>query len=195
MAKDNQIISTFFDTYGFYHARSLLGRIIKAAASQKVYKGNCPANVLHYMQKLQQLIEAAFTIIKQNDVRQGVRIKIIDTNKLWSLTNYETYCGYHIHSTPWHFFPRHLSQKEFLDPCMVLQKFTNKRPLKQWKQILKQITEQALSPQAINEMNETINILSIWLHLHKLIEAAHLIHVRTHDKQNPPHFKPQKSKN
>jgi len=180
------VIASFFDCYDLSHARSILGKIIKTADSEKSWKGRYPVDVLHFSERLQQLIEAAFGIVEQYDFKPEAEIN--DDKELWFLAKHETYCGWHVHSTPWNFFPRYLSKKEFLDPYKALQKFTSCHSLAVWKMVLKEIVESALSPNSVDETDNG-SLLSAWLYLHKLVEATHLIEVRSTDENKKPRFK------
>jgi len=86
--------------------------------------------------------------------------------------------GRHRDSTPWDFFPRHLSHQEFLIPYKALKKVVHYKSREEWKDILKTILQHALSPNSIYEFDDGIDLLKIWLLLHKLIEASHLVCVR-----------------
>jgi len=184
-----QVIDAFFDCYSLSDAVSLLGRATKTADKEKKWKGQPPSHLLLFMEKFAELIAAAFSIVERDDHN----IKVIlnkDDKYLWSLAQYETYCGWHIRSAPWDFFPRHLSKKEFSDPYRVLKKFTRYRSLFAWKELLKDILFHALSPNSISEFDDGASLLIVWLHLHKLLEATHLMHVRTIDeKKQRRHFK------
>jgi len=178
-----QVIDAFFDCYDLSYAVSILGRAIKTADKEKTWKGQPPSHLLLFIEKLGELMEAAFSIVERYDHNSKASLDKDDTEEIWSLAQYETYCGWHIRSTPWDFFPRHLSKKEFLDPYRALEKFTRYRSLFAWKEIVKDILFHALSPNSISEFDDGTSILGTWLHLHKFLEATHLIQVRTIDEQ------------
>jgi len=58
------------------------------------------------------------------------------------------------------------------------------RSLFAWKETLKDILFHTLSPDRISEFDDGNSILGTWLHLHKFLEATHLILARTIDEQN-----------
>ncbi|MFC0771393.1 hypothetical protein [Terrimonas alba] len=97
--------------------------------------------------------------------------------------------GWHRASTPWDYFPRHLSTTEFKDPYKPLRKFTRYRPLNKWREILKELCHHALSPTSIHEFDDGTSMIRTWLHLHKLLEATHLIEVRTIGDEEQPRKK------
>ena len=184
-----QTIHSFFDCYGLVHARSMLRQIIKTADSGKILKGDMPCDILYFTEKITKLTEAVFTIINTIDHRPEIILnKDINSNS-WLLTVYDDYCGWHIGDTPWDFFPRHLSKKEFLDPYRALEKFTRYRNLHQWKEVIKDLQYHALSDIPIDEFNDDKGILRTYIHLNKLIEATHLIEVRIQPDQSKPYRK------
>lgn len=176
-------IHSFFDCYGMVHARSLLAKTIKTADSEKIWKGRYPADVLYFTGHLVQLAKAAFDIMERYDYLQEAIIGEEDTNPYWMLQQYESYCGWHMNATPWDFFPRHLSQKEFLDPYKALEKFTRYRSFSRWKAAIKELREHALSPNSIAEFEDGTGLLGTWIMLHKLIEACHLLEVRSAEEK------------
>ena len=179
MRQPYQTIDEFFDAFSLPHALSMLANLVKTAASYKAWKGACPANAIYFTERLKLLTEAVFSIQEQYELRNEIVLDKSNTEMLWMLGQYETYCGWHRASTPWHFFPRHLSQKEFINPYKALKKFAKKHSLKEWKEILKELCFHSLSPHSIDDFDDNTNIIDIWLHLHKMIEAVHLIEVRT----------------
>lgn len=189
MNSSREVIASFFDCYDLPAACSLLRKTIKTAGSEKVWKGTYPADVLYFTGMLEGLMEAAFSIIERYDFRPEVEITSGDLNDPWFLNKYEIYCGWHTDLTPWDFFPRYLSKKEFLDPYRALRKFTRYRSLTSWKQALKELLEYALSPHSINDFDDGTSMLGTWIYLHKLIEASHLIEVRYDDEVKRPRFK------
>jgi hypothetical protein len=135
---------------------------------------------------MKELMKAAFSIIGFHDYRDEVILEKPDADTLWSLTQYEHYCSGHARSTPWHFFPRYLSQKEFVDPYKALKKFTQYRSLAKWKYTLKELLHHALSSTGINEFNGSTGIIHTCILLHKLIEASHLIAIRINAEPEKP---------
>ena len=177
------VINAFFDCYGLSQARSLLSRMIKAADSEKTWKGRSPSDLLFFTGKMEELMEAVFSLVGGYDYRPEVILDKDNSEDIWSLANYDSYCGWHIHSSPWDFFPRHLTQKEFLDPYRALEKFTGYRSLDKWKKVLSDLLFHALSPHSIYEFDDGAGILRTWLQLHKLLEAAHLVELRSNDEK------------
>ncbi|NCU03990.1 MAG: hypothetical protein GXC73_08385 [Chitinophagaceae bacterium] len=172
-----QTIDSFFDTFDLAAAGRLLHTAIKTADSKKIWN-DIPAEALCFIERLTELTEAVFELIHQYDYKEEVQIPKENTATIFTLTHYETYCGWHTQRTAWDFFPRHLSKKEFRNPYKALEKFTRYKTLPQWKHILKEICMYALSPESISDLNEGESLVSTAHQLHKMLEAAHLIEVR-----------------
>lgn len=177
MNQHHQTIDSFFDTFDLAAAGKLLHNAIKTADAKKTWK-KIPAEALCFIERLTELTEAVFELMHQHDYKEEVQIPKENTTTIFTLTQFETYCGWHTQRTAWDFFPRHLSKKEFLNPYKALEKFTNYKTLPQWKYILKEICTYALSPESINELNNGESLLCTARQLHKMLEATHLIEVR-----------------
>ncbi len=171
-------IDDFFDAYSLAHARYMLAELIQSADAERVWKGKCPANAVYFTQKLQELVAAVFAIMDEGQYPDEIVLDKNSSDQLWMLKNYAVYCGWHRASTPWDFFPRHLTQKEFLNPFRALKKFTRYRSLPAWSDALKELAHHSLSPESIREFEDGTRLLGTWLHLHKLLDAAHLLEVR-----------------
>lgn len=173
-----QSVSSFFAIYGMPQSLILLDKLLHYAVTGETWPGKFPANAVSFADSLSQLANCAFEIVSEPAGCTDASLHIKTAGPLWQLTQYETYCGRHPASTPWHFFPRSLTQKEFCNPCKALRKFTRSFSQENWGYVLKDILLAALSPQRIQDLNDEYNILLIRQHLHKLIEACHLISIR-----------------
>ncbi|MFC0774281.1 hypothetical protein [Terrimonas alba] len=189
MTPPYQTIHAFFDCYDFVNTRSLLKRLIKTADSGKIWQGTPPCDVLYFSEKIDELIEAVYTIINTFDHRPEVILDKAVSSNCWSLTAYDSYCGCHLADTPWDFFPRHLSKKEFLDPYKALEKFTRYLNIDRWKKVIKDLLYHALSDIPFDEFDNSQSTLLIYIHLNKLIESAHLIEVRIQPEPHRPRRK------
>ncbi len=178
-----KIISDFFSTYSLPSAIEALSSSLKAANKEKIWKGRCPANLIYFYERLEGLLSAAYNLLDDFERREEAKLADINEN-IWLLTEYKIYCGWHTGDTPWYFFPRHLTQKEFIDPWKALKKITRYQTLEQWKLGFKDILQDAL---CTHSANEDTGILETWLLLHKLLEATHLIEVRViiEDERGP----------
>lgn len=180
-----QTIDSFFDSFDLTSSVKLLHKTIKTANTKKKWKG-IPADALYFTTRLTDLVTAVFGLLEECHFKEKVIITGEKNAQLWSLTLYENYCGWHTGKTPWDFFPRHLTRKEFLNPYLVLEKFTKLHTLSQWKYILHDMLTHALTIESISEFSEAEDMLSTWLHLSKLLEATHLIEVRQSTPQPKP---------
>lgn len=182
-----QTIDSFFDCFDLPASIRLLRKMIRTADKSKMWKG-VPANALYFTTRLEDLITAVFELLQQYDYKEEVILKEDQLPALCTLTAFETYCGWHTGKTAWDFFPRHLSKKEFLNPYIALEKCTKHHSLAEWKYLINDILMHALSIEGISEFDQEESILDTWLHLHKLLEATHLIEVR----QSTPQPKPRR---
>lgn len=196
-----QTIDSFFDSFDLPASVRLLRKIIRTADKSKMWKG-VPANALYFTTRLEDLITAVFELLQQYDYKEEVIIKEENLPAVWTLTAFETYCGWHTGKTAWDFFPRHLTKKEFINPYIALEKCTQQHSLAEWKYLLNDILMHALSIEGISGFDQEESILDTWLHLHKLLEATHLIEVRQatpepkpRRKWHPPVTKKEQDKN
>lgn len=185
------IIDEFFDTYSLPLAHTSLSRLIKTANQEKIWKGRSPADVVFFIEKLQGLVSAVFNLLENNNRPEEILLPPHNNDAAWNLTAYPSYCGWQRALTPWHFFPRYLSQKEFGNPFLALEKFTRYRSLTQWQQLFKDLAFYALSPSCMDDLEDGTSLLGTWVHLHKLLDATHLIEVRrnSHQEKNPKKWK------
>lgn len=176
--KNYKQLHSFFDGYALAQASSRLSGCIEAADSAKTWKGDSPAELLWFIESFEKLLNVAFRLTEDKAFKEQA---ILDDNEnLWLLNKRETFCGRHALSTPWDFFPRHLTCREFLNPYKALQKITKFQTEEKWKDCLKDVLQHALSPNDFHEFDHGVSLLRIYLLTHKLLEACHLIEVRTY---------------
>lgn len=96
----------------------------------------------------------------------------------YDLFNPNLFRGWGRDTTDWEFIPHSLSLKEYSNPYVVFKRFFKFKELAKWKSDLRDILNYALTKESLYEAAVYIDCLSIYLHLMKLIEAAHLIDVR-----------------
>lgn len=79
----------------------------------------------------------------------------------------------------WYYFPRHLSRKEFTNPCKALQRMFEFKPLYKWRKIIDELLAAAISNcDAKSCVEEGEDIYKVFECMFKLLEATHLIYVR-----------------
>ena len=177
-------IHEFFDNYGLCGAVQDIDRILKAAISQKQWKRADPYTVLYYMEKLEELCGAAF-VIHTNYAKRDAAIIEATENDEPDMSIQQHFVGRHLFRTVWSYFPRNLTAGQYYNPYKAIKKFAGYMPEPGWKKIFKEITEYALSNRSINDEYYPYNMLTIRLRLLQLIEACHLLEVRTNINTAP----------
>ena len=157
-------------------AVAYLETILKAATANKIWKREDPAQLLVYMQLLEELVTAAFEI-EENCSRREDAI-IAGDREAGPLVDAH-YVSQYSTSTSWNCFPRSLKLKQYHNPYKAIKKFAKHSTLLQWKKFLNDCTEYALLKATITDSLPPGAVLSGRLHLLRLIEACHLLDVRT----------------
>ncbi len=171
-----ECIRSFFDHFVIDDAVSWLESIIKAAAGKKIWKKEAPAQMLLYMKLLEALITAAFEITESCSKRE---IAIIANDSEEAAPAPGDYVSHYRDCNPWSCFPRSLTIKQYRNPYKAIKKFTRYATLPQWKTYMEDCTEYALLDARIDDAMQSSDVLAIRLHLLQLIEACHLLDVRT----------------
>jgi len=171
-------IHAFFSSYALPEASKEIKALIEAAASDKVWKGKIPGDLLWLAENLQELISTVFALDKWNEDDRAI-ITPDWKDYYWPVNTPALYCGWQKGYNTWHFMPRHLNKKEFVNPYLALIKFRNYRIETEWKTIIQQLLHHALIPMGYEDGN---TILQLGKLLHKLVEACHLIEVRTNER-------------
>ncbi|MBL7745308.1 MAG: hypothetical protein JNN00_17670 [Chitinophagaceae bacterium] len=173
-----KVIGDYFSCWSLRQALTILKSAINATATGVLYKGRSPGELVYFIDKTKELLGVAFEMLKENSGREKAVLTKEEMVCCLRLSSYHLYCGWHRHEGPWHFFPRHLSRKEFTDPFHAFCKVTAYQNRKEWFAILKDLQQYALSATAYHSLDPELNLTRISQLLHKLIEAAHLIEVR-----------------
>jgi hypothetical protein len=171
IADPYQVIAEFFSAADLKAHRKIIKDLLFSANSEKVYNKDSPGDLLFHMKLFESLINAAF-LINQEKKKSPIEIPNYD------LFNPNLFRGWDHDSNDWDFLPRSLSLKEYGDPYVVFKRFFKFMDLKEWKKDLSDILEYALGKDCLSEAGVFIDTLSIYLHMTKLIEAAHLLDVR-----------------
>ena len=167
----DQIIAEFFSAAGLDANRKIIRNLLFAANSTKVYNKDLPGDLLFHMQLFESLINAAYLI---NQQKRKSPLEIPN----YELFNPNLFRGWGKDTCDWDFIPHSLSLKEYVNPYVVFKRFFKFKELPKWKSDLQDILSYALGKDTLFEAGVYIDCLSIYLHLTKLIEAAHLIDVR-----------------
>jgi len=82
----------------------------------------------------------------------------------------------------WNCFPRSLTIQQYYNPYKSIKKLAKFMAIQEWKTFIKDCTEYALLKGTIVDVQPAYDMLCIRLRLLQLIEACHLLDVRTHAK-------------
>lgn len=149
---------------------------LQAAESDKIWKQAAPTDLIYFFESLESLLPAVFTITKGGYRSEQV---VNVASDVPDLTHYHLYCGTYDRHEPWEYFPRSLTVKEYNDPYRALKKFTDWSGKKEWKQIFRYILSYSLGANSLSELGVHLEMVKIAELLQKMLDACHLIHVRT----------------
>jgi len=166
-----QVLAEFFSAANVALRRKRIKEVLIAAGSNQIWRKDNPGDLLCDFKALESIINAAYLINKEKK-KSPLDIATYD------LFNKNLYCGLHAGSAEWDFFPRSLSLKEYINPYLTFKRFFKYLRLAEWKQELSNLLDYALVNTSLSEAGIDVDVLSIYFHLTKLIEAAHLIDVR-----------------
>jgi hypothetical protein len=96
------------------------------------------------------------------------------------------YARHYRRSGIWVYFPRHLSPEEFMNPCLVLQRFFEVHSLVEWRDELRMYFEAALSRRPVYEaLGGDSNFNLDTRYLKKLVEAAFILFMEKQQRHQP----------
>lgn len=163
-----QVIAAAFDFSDLAPYRKVIKGVLLSIHQNKIYYKDAPANLLYEFKMLESVVNAAYIINKEKR-KSPIEVWTSD------LFNKNLYCGWRSNSNGWADFPRSLSMQEYINPYLVFKKFFKYQKLDKWKEDLQEMLDYGLSK---NSDCVELDLLQLYLHLTKLIEAAHLIDVR-----------------
>ncbi len=170
-------IREFFESFTLPEARNYLSSVLKAAESKHIWNDAAPTDLLYFFESMEALLSAVYSILKEgNKIKKVILPKSPDA---CDLTQYHLYCGHYNQLKPWDYFPRMLSAKEYRDPYKALQNFTSWAPKKEWKEYLRYLLNYSLGASSLSDLGVNLELVRISEHLQKMLEACHLIYVRT----------------
>jgi len=176
-------IHNFFDAFGLELALKNADSILQAATGPKVWEKVVPANLLFYEEKFKALCAAVFTI-HYSYARRREAIIAEPENKVPDISVTKNFMDTWYFSSEWNNFPRHLTGRQYHNPYRAIKKFCSYMAQQEWYKFLKEITAFALSKDQVDETKPFYNILKIRLCMLQLIEACHLLDVRS-NRRNP----------
>lgn len=167
-----QMIAQLFSAADVDSYRKAIKQAIKAACSDRIWKKQeSPSSLLWYFDLLESAVNAAYLINKEKK-KSPISVGRED------LFNPNFYSGERSDASDWKSFPRTLSLKEYIDPYIVFKRFFRYHSLSEWQMELDDLKTYALGTDSFYAASIDFDALRIYLHLTKLIEAAHLIDVR-----------------
>lgn len=175
------VIHEFFELFTLPFARDYLLSAIRAAESSHIWNKGTSTDLLYFFESLEALLPAVYSIVKSG--HKTKKILVPGTAHAPDLTQYHFYCGTYDQHEPWDYFPRSLSAKEYRDPYKALQKFTSGASKKEWKENIRYLLSYALGVSSLSELGVNLELFRITELLQKMLEACHLIYVRTRFKQ------------
>ncbi len=175
-----RVIHDFFDALGFTTAKAFLERILHTASARYSWKKDNPYDVVYFMQTLTKLAKAAYVIHTPYAIRKEAIIAPPERNAPPDISITENYVIGHVHGDAWSSLPRSLTAKQYYDPYKAIHKFCKYTISDEWDRIFSELAECALSRQAPEELLHPYNLLTVRKRLLQLIEACHLVRVRTH---------------
>jgi hypothetical protein len=176
-------IHEFFDVCNVEHALNYVHSILEASVDYKIWRKEAPSSLLFFMENFTSLYTAAFSIHYNYSKRSGAVIDppdngVPDISITRDLMDERMY-----QSSVWSKFPRHLTEAQYHDPYKAIKKFCTYMAEPEWNSYLKDVTEFALSKDTLDEVYHRYNILTVRLRMMQLIEACHLIEIRTNRKR------------
>jgi hypothetical protein len=174
-------IHTFFNNFGFREAQKQIDDVLFAADSCCIAKQGDPADVLYFMEELEELCAAAFVIYFSGYLRMEAVLEPGENGDP-DISELQHFAS-HPFDTAWQCFPRHLTASQYYNPYKAIRKFCKYRAEPQWHKLLKECTEYALRKFSVSEMEPRFSMLVLRLRLQQLVEACHLLDVRTKEKR------------
>lgn len=177
LVRSHRCIHEFFESFTLPFARDYLSSAFKASESSQIWNKAAPNDLLYFFESLEGLLGPVYRIVKEGEVLQKVILPKSPNTP--DLTQYHLYCGRYDQLKPWDYFPRTLSKKEYRNPYKALEKFTIISSKKEWKEILRYLLSYALGANSLSELSVNLELVRISEDLQKMLEACHLIYVRT----------------
>jgi hypothetical protein len=175
-------IHDFFDACNLDHALKYANGVLESAVGYKIWGKEAPSSLLFYMENFNSLCAAAFSIHYNYSKRTEVLIDLPEDG-VPDVSLTQNFMNEKYMSSVWSNFPRHLTETQYHDPYKAIKKFCSYMAEPEWKNYLKDVTEYALSKDSLDELFHPYNLLTVRLRIMQLIEACHLIDIRTNVKK------------
>ncbi len=148
--------------------RKTIRQVLLSAASNKVHKKTEPANVLCMFRAISSVMLAAHQLYRQGKTSA---LQIAPGQ----LAQKQLYARPDGSWAAWEYLPKNLSTKDYQDPYRVFRRFFKHQSIAGWRLSLQQVLDYALAGYT---GHKDLNLLKLYFHLTRLMEAAHLIDVR-----------------
>lgn len=168
-------ISIFFDAFDLHHAYRYIQRSLLAAGSHAVWIGKYPADLIYFFQRFEMLLDALIEIEGCECKRLNAVVKRDGKKQLPNIKNTRLFCSPYREYESWYSLPRHLSAGEFFNPYKALKRWVPH--IEDTSELFNSILHYALCGESFAD--EGMDALQLNLMLQKLLEAAHLLYVRT----------------
>ncbi|NOT91973.1 hypothetical protein [Ferruginibacter sp.] len=188
------VIKDFFNDIDMFNAIKDTENLIRSPANNKVYKKRSPGDLLFFIDRFEELSAAAFTIRESYSERDGAVLEAFEEQEFPDISKHKDFVPDLRYLPAWEAFPRNLTARQYFNPYKAIKKFISHMTEIEWKKALKVIIEYALSTDPINDEYPSSELMTIRLRMLQLIEACHLLHVRTNlqaksTKHNIPNTK------
>jgi hypothetical protein len=147
--------------------RKAIREVLLFATRSKVYNAE-PADLLAKFKAIMSVILAANKI---NEDKKSGSLKLT----LKDFADKRLYTRPFSTCPEWEYLPKTLTIKEYQDPYRALRKFFKYHDVEKWREDIGLVLDYALA--AYNDSCD-LNLLQMYFHLTKLMEAAHIIDVR-----------------
>lgn len=161
--------------------KKLIQEVLNSACNRSIWNKDSPGDLLFYFEGIESIINSCY-VIERNKVKINYRQRVCPDNLHFYCVNYPELAV-------WGNFPGELSVKEFSNPILVMRYFFKYGSISEWKEILSDIFRYALTQDSIFHTGIDYDTLTLYLHLIKLVEAAHIVqlsngkkHLKTIDK-------------
>lgn len=176
------IIKDFFDDIDMSTAIKDTEDLIRSAANSKVYNKRIPGDLLFFKDRFEELVSAAFFIGKSYSERKDAILDSEDYAHSPDISKQKDFVPDMRYLPAWAAFPRSLTHRQYFNPYKAVRKFVSHMTELEWKEALKEIVEYALTHDPVDDQYASYELMIIRLRMLQLIEACHLLYVRTKPK-------------
>jgi len=166
----------FFDVFPLPYALKRVEQLIYTACSKHYWRNGSPADGLFFMEHLQELCHTVIQLY--HHTVPGLAAVDLPGTGMPDILQHTAYVYPKYMLSPWECMPRHLTARQYHEPCRALAKFVQLMPETKWQATLKELLEFALSNDSIEGCMELSVVLTVRKRLLQVIEACHLILVR-----------------